>query len=196
MENPALRPGMALLYEVRGAGPREVDLQPGAFVVVVEARNVRLDPVHGGRLEGRSGGGEPHRHGAPFEAPALDEPGRIGDHPGGKRFFENLVRKPVDLDDEEAPRQDFGRGSEPDPPGEAIHEPLERQDEMVDHRGAIVARRVKLLHAILTRGPSHPAWVPTRRPDPALSALPPRQAARAARHTAPGPDRRCPNGCR
>src|SRR6266508_3624661 len=53
LEYSATARGQARLHEISGACLRKVKLALGALVVVVEARNVRHDPVHGGGLKGR-----------------------------------------------------------------------------------------------------------------------------------------------
>src|SRR6266436_5882739 len=133
LEYSATARGEARLHEIRGPCLRKVKLALGALVVVVEARNIGHDPVHGGGLKGWRRRGKADRHGAPEESPARDQPRGIGDAAGVERALENLLREPVDLDDQESAARVVIGWPEPGPPRDSIHQSLEDEDELIEH---------------------------------------------------------------
>ena len=73
--------GDTRLHEIGRPRVREMELAAGALVIVVEARDIRLDPVHGGGLKGRSRRGQPDGHRKAEESAARHESRGIGNAP-------------------------------------------------------------------------------------------------------------------
>src|SRR2546428_7258443 len=59
-------------------------------------------------------------------------------------LVEHRLRQSIDLDDEEATLRMVRRPSETGPAGDTVDHPLELQDGVIDHRGAILARGARL----------------------------------------------------
>src|SRR5215467_8652528 len=133
LEDAATARRVARLDEVRHPGLRKMELAFGTLVVVVKARNVRLHPIHGGRLEGRRGGGEADRHRVTNEAATGEKPCRVGDAAGLERGLEDRAGEAIDLHHEETPAGRRLRGAEPRPAGNPVHGALKPQNEIVDH---------------------------------------------------------------
>src|SRR5262249_30081695 len=163
LEDAAPAPGVAGFYEVRHAGFGEVELALRALVVVVEARDVRLHPIHGRGLEGGRGGGEADRHCTSDEAAAGEGRGGVGDGAGPKRRLEDFAGEAVDLHHEEAPPCRRLRRPEPRPAGEPVREALEREGKVVEHlcrlRPAVPVHRRGVRHggeeSIASAGPAY-----------------------------------------
>ncbi len=133
LEYSATALGEAGLHEISGPRLRKVHLTLRALVVVVEARNIGHDPVHGRGLKGWSRRGKPDRHGAPEESPARDQPRGIGDAAGLERALENLLGESVDLHDQKPAARGVIDRPEPGPPRDSVHQSLEGEDELIEH---------------------------------------------------------------
>src|SRR5207249_7767852 len=123
---------LAALHEVRGSRHRKVDLSALALVVVVEAWDVRLDPVHGCRVEGRGRGGDPHGHRLAGEPPRPEQPPDVAETPAMQGLVENGLGQTIDLDYEKTATARISRHSEAGPARDAIHHSLELQDNVID----------------------------------------------------------------